>query len=117
MRAHDGDMFDDEEESMPPFNSNRTIWHGVQRRVIKRADPALPLTSKRAPRETFSVVVTFTRVGYSNETQQRITEELPEHVVATKLGSKQAEDMWLAISALCDDTYAQGYSDGRKSAR
>jgi hypothetical protein len=108
MRAHDGDMFDDEEESMPPFNSNRTIWHGVSRRVIKREVAHTPVPKR------WSVVVTFTRVGYSNETQQRITEELPEHVVATKLGPKQAEDMWLAISALCDDTYAQGYSDGKK---
>lgn len=95
---------------MPPFNTKRTIWHGVSRRVIKREDTTQP-SSKR-----WSVVVTFTRVGYSNETQQRVTEELPEHVVLTKLGPKQADDMHLTIMALCDETYAQGYSDGRKRA-
>jgi hypothetical protein len=113
MRAHDGDMFDDEEDSMPPFNSNRTIWHGVNRKVLKRKDDTLPTKSNKV----WSVVVTFTRVGYSNKTQQRITEELPPHVIASKMGPQQADALYMAISALCNDTYAQGYSDGRKSTR
>lgn len=111
MRAHDGDMFDDEEDSMPPFNSNRTIWHGVNRQVIVREVPNTPVPKR------YSVVVTFTRVGYSNETQQRITELLDTHVVASKLYRTRAEDLQRTISALCNDTYAQGYTDGRKSAR
>jgi hypothetical protein len=114
MRAHDGDMFDDEEDySMPPFDTNRTIWHGVNRKVLKLKDDTAP---KSKSNKVWSVVVTFTRVGYSNETQQRVTEELPRHVIATKMGPQQADALYMAIMALCDDTYSQGYSDGRKRA-
>jgi hypothetical protein len=31
---------------MPPFNSNRTIWHGVSRKVLKLKDDTTPKPSQ-----------------------------------------------------------------------
>jgi hypothetical protein len=60
---------------MPPYATNRTIWHGINRQVFIREDT----TGTRAK---CAVVVTFTKVGYANDTQERVEEQISECVLA-----------------------------------
>lgn len=88
---------------MPPYQKNRTVWHNVSLQVTVEIDP-------KRTKNAHSVVVTFTRVGYSNETQQPVREELSRRTILSGLGPQQADAFKLTIQALCDETYAQGYS-------
>lgn len=90
---------------MPPFIPPPVIWHGVTRdvRVVDTKDAS-----------KCSVVVSFTRYGYDNKTQQRVEEVLETYVVADKLSKKQADALQRTVSDVCDHAYAHGYADCRK---
>lgn len=90
---------------MPPYANPRTIWHNVRREVT--------ITTDTTTKPTHSVLVTFTRMGYSNETQQPVEEVLAIDIIASKLSTNAAEDMKRTIQMVCDHTYSPGYSAAR----